>query len=218
MQTSEQVKHPSLVDRVVEHVYRRIIAGELSPGQRLTEEQIAAESGVSRTPVREAVRRLAELGVVVIHPRARLEVASPEDGEIHEIAELREELEAMSLRLALPNMTDEDLAQLEAACDACRRHAEAGERLETFRADSEFHLALAALADNRYLHEALRRLDVKVQLCRAFACVEMDKIRRDVAGHGRILLALRRRDLAAAETAMRKHIRKATLTGQGDTP
>lgn len=210
----DQVKHPSLVDRVVEHVYRRIIGGELARGQRLTEEQIAAESGVSRTPVREAVRRLAEMGLVVIHPRARLEVASPQPGEIKEISALREELEAMALRLALPRMTDADVARLEATCNACRQHAEAGARLEAFRCDSEFHLGLAELAGNRYLCEALRRLDVKVQLCRAFACVDMDKIRSDVAAHGRIVAALRRRDAEAAEAALRRHIHKATLQGE----
>jgi len=213
---TEQARHPSLVDRVVEHVYEQIITGQLTRGQRLTEEQIAGEMGVSRTPVREAVRRLAEMGMVVIHPRARLEVASPDEQEIREISALREELEAMALRLAAERISETDLKRLGELDRQCREHAEAGERLATFRADSLLHRTLAELAGNRYLSEALQRLDVKVQLCRAFGCVSMDKIRRDVAAHSKIVAALRRGDLPAAEAAMRKHICKATLTVEGD--
>ncbi|NLF33075.1 MAG: GntR family transcriptional regulator [Planctomycetes bacterium] len=201
-----EVGHPTLVDQVVAYVYSRIVAGELSPGQRITEMQLAEDFGASRTPIREAVRRLVEMGVVVARPWARLEVAAPDAREMVQIHQVREELECMALRLAVPSMTEGDFQALRDLVDQCEKLARKCDRVATFRADSRFHLAIAAAGDNRCLVDVLARLDVKVQMCRAFACVSPAKIRRSVAFHRTILDAIERRDVKAAQKLMREHI------------
>ncbi|MFW6154911.1 MAG: GntR family transcriptional regulator [Planctomycetota bacterium] len=206
------VRHPTLVDRLVAHVYAKIVAGELAPGQRITETALAEDFGASRTPVREAVRRLVELGVVVAHPRARLEVAAPDTREMVQIHQVREELECMALRLAIPSMTGEALETLRDLAARCERMARKGDRVETFRADSRFHLAIAAAGGNHCLYDVLARLDVKVQMCRAFACVSLAKIRGSVAMHRAILDAIERRDVTTAQKHMREHVQSTVNT------
>lgn len=204
---SIEVRHPTLVDRVVEHVFERIVRRELQPGQRVTEEELAVEFGVSRTPVREAVKRLADMGVVVIFPRARLEVAPVQAEDFCQITQLREDLECLALTLALPRMSEENVGELGKLAGRCQELAERGSRLETFRADSEFHLAIAAMSGNAYLLEALRRLDVKVLLCRVMLCLSEEKIRDSVRFHLELLEAMGRREVEEACALMRQHVR-----------
>jgi DNA-binding GntR family transcriptional regulator len=199
-------RHPTLVDRVVDEVYDRIARGELRAGQRITEDHLAAEFGVSRTPVREAVKRLAELGVMVIYPRARLEVASADAEMLQQITRLREDLECLALQYAMPFVGDHDIKHLEKLANQCHRLAQSGDRIGTFRADSEFHFAIANLSGNAYLVEALHRLNAKVQLCRATRCLSKKKILSNVRFHQQIIDAMRDRNGEQAITLMRQHI------------
>jgi len=215
MITRNPKRHPTLVDHVVQQLFQAIISGQLKPGQRLTEDQLAADFGVSRTPVREAVKRLSELGVVVVHPRARLEVAAPTSEDIRQIAELRCRLEVFAAELALPRLTEDDLAELEAIQSRCLELARGDNRIDVFREDSRFHLRLAELSGNRYLRETLERLDVKVQLCRSFSCVKLPKIRKDIQKHNEIIASLRRRDLQATRDLLGEHLQPAVWTPQG---
>ncbi len=204
------VPHPSLVDRLVDHVSGRIVSGDLPPGAKVTEEEIASDFGVSRTPVREAVKRLAELGLIVVRPRRGLEVVAVDERDVREITQLRAELETFALRLAMPRMTLADIRELEAISGACEALLGGGNRPRIFRADSRWHLAIAACSGNRHLEEALRRLDVKVQLCRMFLCLSDSKVRSSVRFHRRILAAIRKGDAAGAEGLLREHISAAS--------
>ena len=204
------VPHPSLVDRLVDHVSGRIVSGDIPPGAKVTEEEIASDFGVSRTPVREAVKRLAELGLIVVRPRRGLEVVAVDERDVREITQLRAELETFALRLAMPRMTLADISELEAVSGACEALLAGGNRPRIFRADSRWHLAIAACSGNRHLEEALKRLDVKVQLCRMFLCLSDSKVRSSVRFHRKILAAIRKGDAAAAEGLLREHIAVAS--------
>ncbi len=200
------VRHPGLVDQLVEHVFDAVIFGRLKHGGELTEEQIATDFGVSRTPVREAVRRLAEMGVIVVRPRCGLEVATFDADDLEQIAVLRAELECLSLRLAMPRITDEEILALNQAADLCDAKLRTKDRIEVFRADSRFHLLLAELSGNLHLADTLRRLDVKVQLCRMVFCASMSKIKSSVQCHRPLLEAIQQRDVRVAEKLLREHI------------
>jgi len=202
---------PSIVDHLVEQLFQRILSGEYAPGSRLTEEQIAGQSGASRTPVREAVRRLAELGLLVVRPRYGLEVVRIEDADVAEIRSLRSELESFALRLAVPRLSDQDVASLDSAQRRCEELLGSDNRLDIFRRDSAFHLEIVRLSGNRYLHETLQRLDAKVLLCRMLLCQTADKIRSTVEYHRTILDAIRRRDIDKACEAMRRHIESTQM-------
>ena len=203
-------RHLTLVDQVVENVYERIIRGRLKPGQRITEDSLARDFGVSRTPVREAVKCLVEMGVIVAHRWTRLEVAAADAEDIRQINELRADLECLALNCALPRLDQAAMAELETLADRCRRLAQHAGKVEVFRADSGFHLAIARLGGNRHLLDVLTRLDVKVQLCRAFSCISIEKIRHSAAFHRLILEAMQAGDLALAKERMRLHIQGTT--------
>ncbi len=201
-----QVRHPGLVDQLVEHVFDAVISGKLKHGSELTEEKIATDFGVSRTPVREAVRRLAEMGVLVVRPRCGLEVASFDADDLEQIAVLRAALECLSLRLAMARITDDEILALSHAADLCDAKLKNKDRVEVFRADSRFHLLLSEFSGNKHLADTLRRLDVKVQLCRMVFCASMKKIKSSVQCHRPLLEAIRNRDARRAERLLREHI------------
>ena len=204
--TAKPVRHPTLVDQLIDHVYDRIASGELKPAQRITEDQLAADFGVSRTPVREAVRRMAEIGLLVVHPRCRLEIASVNQRDLQDVTQLRATLECMAIRLAMGRMTEQDIRDLERIQGLCEKLMKEGDRLRIFRQDGQFHLAIAAQSGNRHLAETLGRLEVQVQLCRMLLCRSDKKIQASVRFHRRILAAIRAGDVDGAERLLRKHV------------
>jgi len=206
MPVDRAVQSPTLVDRVTDDLFQRIVSGSLEPGERLTEEGVAAGLGVSRTPVREAVKRLAEMGLLVVRPRSGLEVVAVSEKDVREVTDLRRELEAFALRLAMARLTAADVRKLEQIQAGCEKLLDAGHRLAVFREDSRLHLAIAGMSGNRHLADMLRRLDAKVQLCRMFMCLDDGKVAVDVRFHRRILAAMKREDAARAEALLREHI------------
>jgi len=206
MNPTSPIQHLGLVDRLVEHVFAAIIEGRWKHGSEVTEEQIAADFGVSRTPVREAVRRLAEMGVLVVRPRCGLEVASFDEQDLEQITTLRAELECFALRLAMARMDADEIKAVMQAAAACDEMLKTADRVEIFRADSRFHLLLAEFSGNLHLADTLRRLDVKVQLCRMVFCASMPKIKESVRCHRVLLEAIRKNQAAKAEALLREHI------------
>jgi DNA-binding GntR family transcriptional regulator len=197
----------SLVDKVVDHVFHQIMSGERKPGEKITEEGIAADLGVSRTPVREGIKRLGELGVLLVRPRCGLDIVAVDERDVREVKELRCELEALAMRLALQHITDEQIEQLVELQATCEARIGTDNRLDVFRGDSAFHLAIAAMSGNRHLEDALRRLNVKVQLCRMYLCDADEKIAANVRFHTKLLKAMKKRDAATAERLLRQHIK-----------
>lgn len=199
-------KNPSLVDRVIAQTFTRIASGEWPIGSRITEEQLAATVGISRTPVREAVRRMNEMGLIVTQPRCKLEIATVDERDLAEITRLREELESFALSLAMPRMRAEDISILEECQQACETLLHGGDHLATFRQDGVFHLTLATMSGNRYLAETLRRLEVKVLLCRMLHCRSHEKVQESVHFHRQIINAISAGDGTQAVELLRRHI------------
>jgi DNA-binding GntR family transcriptional regulator len=205
---AEKQNHPSLVDTVIESVFEAVASGRLAPGSKITEERLAAQFGVSRTPVREAVKRMAEMGLVRVRPRCGLEVAAIDESDLAEITQLREELESFALRLAATRITPEEISELEELQRDCERRLEEQDRIAIFRADGRFHLAVARFSGNRYLLDSLRRLEMKVQLCRALFCRSDAKVRSSVRFHRRIISALKKGQAGRAADLMREHVNR----------
>jgi GntR family transcriptional regulator, rspAB operon transcriptional repressor len=197
---------PSIVDQLVEQIVNRILAGDYAPGSKVTEEKIAADFGASRTPVREAIRTIADFGLILIKPRRGLEIASVTEEDLLQINVLREELETLALTLALKNVSAEQLLELYTLCSECDRLSDSENRIELFRADSAFHLAIARFSGNAYLYEALLRLDPKVQLCRMVLCLSKEKIRENIKCHCEILRTIKDNDTEKAKKILREHI------------
>lgn len=143
-----------LADQVKDRLLEEILTGRLPPGSRIIETKIARELGTSQAPVREALRGLEALGVVEITPFRGSCVRRPSRREIIEAYVVRSSLEVLAARLAVPRMTDADVADLRALLEAMRAAAAADDGHAEAAADARFHGRIVELADNG----TLRRL------------------------------------------------------------
>lgn len=201
-----RIERRSLAEQVFAHIKRMILSGELPGGHPISEEEIAQEFGVSRTPAREAIRRLEEYGLVTNKRHKVAEVIKIDIAEAEKIAEVRARLESLAGRLLAERATEEDLSVLQNLADECKAHLTAGDVGSTFEKDSCFHLEIAARSGNPYLLELMERLDAKVQLCRLAGCLTIEKITRAVVHeHDEIVAAIARQDTAEAARLLEFH-------------
>ena len=196
----------SLSDRVYFYIKELILSGELEGGERIPEERVASRFGLSRTPIREALRRLEEYGLVRIKPRSYAEVITLRPEEASDVAELRAAMETLAVRLLAERATDGDLAQLRSLSDACDEAAAEGNVAEVFEHDSDFHLAIAQRSGNRHLYELFEKLDAKIQLLRLVLHLPFERVKEFVAQHRLLIEALEARDAEKAVAIMNSHV------------
>jgi len=195
----------SLGEQVFTHVKRMILSGELKGGQKIPEEAIARAFGISRTPIREALRKLEKNGLVKVVPRRHAEVVLLSQQDRESIRAVRNCLEVLSVRTLAPIATEEDLKALDGLAKDCLRHLDNNDFATVFETDNQFHLEIARRGGNRHLHEVLGIMANKVHLIRILECTDPVKIRHDVTMHFSIIEALTRRDADLAEEQMNKH-------------
>src|ERR671936_2061946 len=131
--------HRTLWQRVHDHLRNEIISGSLTPGTELTEVGLAGSFGVSRGPIREALGRLATEGLVTIRPRRGAVVRALSGDEFAVAYQVREALEVMAVRLAMPKLTAEHVSALQGLIDEMSALADAGEVQGFFEANAAFH-------------------------------------------------------------------------------
>src|SRR5438552_4302674 len=136
----------TLWQRVHERLREQILSGELEPGTELAEVALSEQLGVSRGPVREALGRLASEGLVIVRPRRGAVVRSLSTEEFLELYQVREALEMMAVKLAVPRLTAEDIDGLRGLIEAMARHAERDEVAQVFEANMAFHGGLLEVA------------------------------------------------------------------------
>ena len=200
------IKKESLSDRVYATIKRQILSGELAGGMLISEEQLASQFGVSRTPIREAVRRLSEYGLVIIKPRSYAMVYEVDDKEVQDIAQVRLALEELTVRSLTPEAVERDIETLSRLAADCQYYMSVGNRAEVFVKDSEFHLELVRCTGNRALYDAYERLDAKVQLLRVAQNLNNDDLPRIIAQHPSLIDALKKGDMDHSTALMREHI------------
>ncbi|MEV2242038.1 GntR family transcriptional regulator [Micromonospora sp. NPDC049891] len=159
-----ELESVSLVELAVSRLTREILGGRSDPGERLVEEQLTRRLGISRAPLREALRLLAQRGLVEHVPRRGVRVATLSDRDVRELYELRDVLERFAVRSAIPVQRESDLVGLRAALDQMREATRNGDRLAVAESHRAFHVALVALAGNRQLSTVYDSILVKLQL------------------------------------------------------
>lgn len=140
-------------DRVVRILRDQIIDGSRPPGSRLVERELAAEMGVSRIPVRDAIRQLAAEGLVAPRPRTWAVVRRFTAGDIEELIEVRSALEVLAFRLAAQRRSPDQLSELRQALLTEQRAASAGDVRTAREAGADFHELVVTMAGNRLLSE-----------------------------------------------------------------
>lgn len=198
-------------DRAYEQIRELIISGELAPGDPLGEEALAELCGVSRTPIRDALRRLEADMLVGRTETQRSFVADWSLDDIEDVFELRAMLEARAARRAAGRMNDESLARLR-ACNAAigRAIAVSPPDIDAFlEQNRDFHAIILELAASRRLSLLLGSLIEQPVVWRTAHQYGHDELRRSHGEHEELLAAFARRDGEWAESIMAGHIRRA---------
>ncbi|WP_457633660.1 GntR family transcriptional regulator [Oceanithermus desulfurans] len=195
-----RIERPNLVrEAAYERLKRRILEGVLRPGARLSEPALAQALGVSRTPVREALQRLSQEGLVELRPGrgARVRVLSPR--EVEEVYEVRALIEGEAAARAAGRCDEAGLHRLEAALDALET-ADPDDFAAQIAADERFHALLVAASGNRVLEQVFHDLDAALALTRQFSR-DLNQTPETRAQHRAIVAAIRAGDAAAARAA-----------------
>ena len=197
-------------DALAEQAYVRlreaILDRSLPPGTRLSVPAVARRLGVSRSPAREAIARIAGDGLATLVPRKGAVVASITPADLLEIYELREVLEGLAARLAAERASADALAELDDLVARHRAAIEAGDVAGHMELDQAFHRAIRVAAGNGRLLEPLDRLQAQVRIAMGTTRHSPGGMPQAHAEHEGILAALRARDAERAEAAARAHI------------
>jgi DNA-binding GntR family transcriptional regulator len=202
-----RLENLTLWQRVHDHLREEILANRLQAGTELQETTLAAELGVSRGPVREAIGRLAAEGLVVVRPRRGAVVRSLTKDEFIEAYEVREALEVLAVRLATPRLTNEGLARLELLIEAMEGHAARDEVEAFFEANAAFHASLFEASGNGKLRQLYDQLLGQMSSLRRRSLALRGNLKQSVKEHRAILAAVRAGEPDRAAELMSEHIR-----------
>ena len=197
---------PALYEQVAERLRQRIFAHELQPGDWIDEQSLALEYGISRTPLREALKVLAAEGLVVLKPRRGCYVTELSERDVDEVFPVMAVLEGKVAELAARRITSADLARLEAIHAELEKHAAANNADRFFEANQRFHNALQDIAGNRYLAQLIDDARKVIKLTRRDSLRLEGRLKQSLAEHRDILDALHRKDPAEAQRRMHDHL------------
>ena len=154
--------HRPLREIVYEELKLLILTGKISPGMRLMEEELAEDMGVSRTPIREAIRKLEKEGLITIEPRRGAYVSQISTKDMVEILEVRQNLEGLAAELAAQRMSEEDKEKLRNIAKAYEEAVAAGDMAEMIRCDTTFHHIIVEATQNKILIQMVEQLQEMV--------------------------------------------------------
>jgi DNA-binding GntR family transcriptional regulator len=200
-----------------ERAYRRlrdsIVQGMLPPGRKISERSLAHELGVSAQPVREALRRLEQDGMVVTLPRRGTVVAEVGPAQLGELGRIRAALEGVACALAAERMSAAEIAAIAAILPRMKAGTEASDTERLDEANEEFHAIIHRATGNLFLMRSLASLRAYDHLGRHRAVGSTPRdMPKALAEHRGIVAALKRRDPALAEARMRHHVLRSLVT------
>ena len=208
MSSGTVIARPGLRDLVKDALLERLARGDYQPGQRLVETAIARELGVSQAPVREALRDLEQLGLVVHEPNRGCSVRKVTNGELREAFPVRAALEALASRLAAAQITAAELAQLDALLEEMVLAARNSDPLAQAHANARFHATIVSAAGNATLERQWSLLEpfARTYLTSVQAHADLEEL---AERHRPIVAALRTGDGEAAARVMHDHLIEA---------
>jgi DNA-binding GntR family transcriptional regulator len=186
--------HGTTQQHTLEWLRLAIVGGELRPGQRVAQDDVAAQVGVSLAPVREALRVLEQEGQLTYLPRRGYFVTELRIADLEEIYELRNLLEERAARAALPALDDDALARIDLAARECATAAEAADVAGELAANRRFHFGLLEAPEHPHLMRLIRLLWDSTEVYRALYYNSADERHAAIDAHDRILDALRAGD------------------------
>jgi len=204
-------KREDLRDQTYSELRKAILSGPIGPGTVLVQEQLAEQLGVSRTPVRDALDRLANEGLVIRSPGGRIHVAPYSLDELHEKYAVRQALEKLALRLAAPELSSRALPRMRALVDEMRQAIADDHTQRVIQAGADFHEMIYAACGNSYLRQQLTSLNDSIRRYRHAAIDMPGRAAETLREHELIVEQLAARDITAAEQALEEHIARSLL-------
>ena len=199
-----------------EQILQMILTRKIRSGEKLTEERLTDLLGVSRTPVREAIRKLADAGMVVVYPNRQSEVVTLNEAAIQELGTVRMALDVLAAQLAVLNGSNADFMRLRKIADACYEAAKQGDIYERIRLDCDFHLMLTEIGRNSVLLTMQRQLYLKVQLVQAEKYIDVEDSLKKIEGHNSIIETLFSRNEERVIRTLQEHL--SSFYNVGFTP
>jgi len=201
-------KSVSLADQVFEHLENDILTGVYPKGELLTEAKISESLGVSRTPVREALRRLEQEHIIEESSKGMIVIGiTPEDADT--IYEIRERIEGMAARLCAINATDEEIAHLREVLELQSFYVDKNDAEKIKLMDNDFHHEIYRLTGSAVLFDTLASLHKKIQKFRKTAISNSSRANESYQEHLKVLDAIERRDADLADKMMTLHVANA---------
>ena len=195
-----------LRDVVFNTLRKAILTGELKPGERLMEIHLANRLGVSRTPIREAIRKLELEGLVTMIPRRGAEVAQITEKSMKDVLEVRRALDALCAELACDRISEEEMGKLEEACAGFEKATRTGDTTAIAKADVALHDIIVAATGNQRLVQLVNNLAEQMYRYRFVYIKDESQHERLIEEHRMIYDSIRKKDKEAAARAAKLHI------------
>jgi len=201
------IDNPNLRGQTYRILKNMIITREILPGKKISEETLAQEIGVSRTPIREALFRLEHEGIVKIIPRRGAFVIKPSRENIIEILQVREVLEALVVRLVTPLLEESDIRELRSCLEKLRATPEEERHvIEYTDSELEFHDLLRKKCPNQMLRRMMEMVNARLQIIRLRTVVLPGRAQKTLDEHAAILEMIEKGNAEEAELLMRMHV------------
>lgn len=209
--SSQHIVRSSLHDTLVSHLRELILRGELRPGDKLPEQLLCERFGVSRTPMREAVKVLAAEGVLRLQVNRGAIVAETTPEEIEELFPIMAALEAVAGEQACRKASDAQIARLRQLHNAMVSHYRAGEEAAYLRHNRLIHEAIVEMTGNATLASMYQQMLTRIHAVRFTVAKTADQWQKAIAEHEQIVSALERRDGALLAELLKAHVLETTV-------
>ncbi len=201
-----RITKTSLPEEVAHRIRRMIRNGALKKGDRIIEQDLAETMGVSRTPLREALRSLTSEGLIELRPHRGAYVAEPSMEQIQDMFEVMSFLEGLCARIATEKASDAQIREIENLHERLERHHLAGLPEKYLEVNGKFHTLLQELVGNQALNEVINGLREKILLYRYRQLYQPHRFDASMHEHRELMAAIRERRPADAERLMRTHL------------
>jgi len=202
-------EYKPLRDIVFEALREAIINGTLKPGERLMELQLAEDLGVSRTPIREAIRKLELEGLVVMIPRKGAYVAGISIKDIADVFEIRAALESLAAGLAAKRITEPEIKELYRSLEKVAEASQEGDFEKVVQSDTELHDLIYKASRNGRLVQLINKLREQIQRFRSTTLSYPGRIKQTLEEHEKLVKAISQGDSSLARALAQEHIENA---------
>lgn len=196
----------SLADQAYDLVKEQILSGKIKCGEKISEDSLADQFGVSRTPIREAMRRLNAYGLIEMEPRSHSSVIEISQKESNDIGILRVNLENFAIDNINMDMFNSSLEEICRYAADCQYALSLNNRAKAFELDSMFHVALIKTANNTAFTDIYERLDAKIQLLRIRQNEPNERLLEYLMQHSRLIELIKDGKKEEAKNLLQTHI------------